>query len=524
MTRIIRRCSLVACVTAIYMCCSHGEKTYTKSDDGITLQRKLLYEEYHNKIESWLNKQQTEMDKSVFISYDAQGNNPYPSTAYTYPDFMKALKSMSVDGVGNNEMFFYTGQTDNKGLVHGLVNIAAFLSHAMALPSIKYDLCDEHNSDTTDNTGKYAAANACGQYGRSYQEEVCTGKESMTCNVYPNAVMTAVDSLPGTKTPPPLQCKPKTSPTDFTGFYDSKLGTLSEEFPYSNRYGSIHVEGCCFWGRGVLLTKGVCNIGKLNFYLGRIGAEEKGYTNFFDIDICVYPEVICEGEDTRLLRWMAGMFEWLDRVQSYNQGGLNYMNDLNTFVNSGFIDANRFIDIVEKALPFDCYELTCSKEEEKVKSERRDNFINIIFNVLKLPGSLADENTSTNALTPEPQVENAIIEQSVSTAQAQLPTNPPIKPILLSLDNEQEEEEPIVQQVEPVSLSSPPPPPLTIMQQWPTKTDLSSNSNSDSQNDQSSNKQTEDTLIPLKSGSLLSANWFGIVAVCVVGSMIVIWS
>ena len=180
--------------------------------------------------------------------------------------------------------------------------------------------------------------------------------------------------------------------------------------------------------------------------------------------------------------------------------------------------SSRFIDIVEKALPFDCYELTCSAEEERVKSERRDNFINIIFNVLKLPGSLADENTSTNALMPEPQVENAIIEQSVSTtAQTPLPT----KPILLPLDNEQEEE-PIVQQVEPVSLSSPPPPPpLTIMQQWPTKTDLSSKSNSDSQNEQSSYKQIEDTLIPLKSGSSLSANWFVMVAVCIVVGMIV---
>ena len=175
---------------------------------------------------------------------------------------------------------------------------------------------------------------------------------------------------------------------------------------------------------------------------------------------------------------------------------------------------------MEKALPFDCYELTCSAEEERVKSERRDNFINIVFNVLKLPGSLADENTSTNALMPEPQAD--IVEQSVSTtAQAPLPTNPPIKPILLPLDNEQEEE-PIVRPVEPVSISStPPPPPLTIMQQWPTKTDLSSNSNSDSQNDQSSYKQSEDTLIPLKSGSSLSANWFVMVAVCIVVGMIV---
>ena len=159
------------------------------------------------------------------------------------------------------------------------------------------------------------------------------------------------------------------------------------------------------------------------------------------------------------------------------------------------------------------------RRKSEVRKTRQ--LINIVFNVLKIPGSLADD-ASTNALIPEPQAENTIVEQSVSTTvQAPLPTNPPIKPIILPLDNEQEDK-PIVQPVEPVSLSSPPPPPLTIMQQWPTKTDLSSNSNSYSQNDLSSNKKTEDTLIPLKSGSSLSANWFGMVAVCIVGGMIVI--
>ena len=29
------------------------------------------------------------------------------------------------------------------------------------------------------------------------------------------------------------------------------------------------VEGCCWWGRGAIQTTGVCNFGKLNYFLGK---------------------------------------------------------------------------------------------------------------------------------------------------------------------------------------------------------------------------------------------------------------
>lgn len=392
----IRRCSVLvafaASVSSFSWYTINNIVGASQSQHISLLQRTLAttYEDYYNnEVEPWLDQNKAAIDDTVFISYDAQGNNPHSSKNYIYADFLKALYSMSVDGVGGDDdhMYFYTGQTDDKGLVYGLVNIAAFLAHAMALPSIKYDLCDEYNLDTTDNTDKYAISNSCGQWGRSYMDEGCEGKESfMTCNVYMNAFMTAVDSLPGDKTPPPLECKPKTSDTDFTGHWNSDLGQLSEIYPYSNRFGAIHYEGCCWWGRGIIQTRGTCNMGRLNFFIGRKAAEQ-GYINFFDVDICVYPEVICQGEDTRELRWSAGLFEWSDRVQTYTNTneGLNYMKDLNTFVNSGFIDANRFIDVVGSALPLGCFESNCMIEEERIKQERRDSFIFIVFNVLKLP-------------------------------------------------------------------------------------------------------------------------------------------
>merc|ERR1711865_70133 len=35
--------------------------------------------------------------------------------------------------------------------------------------------------------------------------------------------------------------------------------------------GRTDVEGCCWWGRGVIQTTGVCNFGKLNYFMGKRG-------------------------------------------------------------------------------------------------------------------------------------------------------------------------------------------------------------------------------------------------------------
>eukprot|EP00571_Detonula_confervacea_P007078 CAMPEP_0172324616 /NCGR_PEP_ID=MMETSP1058-20130122/51801_1 /TAXON_ID=83371 /ORGANISM="Detonula confervacea, Strain CCMP 353" /LENGTH=137 /DNA_ID=CAMNT_0013040939 /DNA_START=45 /DNA_END=455 /DNA_ORIENTATION=+ len=127
-------------VTFIAITCLHEYNVNAANSDGShglsprrlsnnNLPRNLvstIYEEYYNnQVEQWLKEKQTEIENTVFISYDSQGN-AYPSTSYTYDDFLKTLHSMTVNGVGggDDQIFFYTGQTDNKGLVHGLVNVA----------------------------------------------------------------------------------------------------------------------------------------------------------------------------------------------------------------------------------------------------------------------------------------------------------------------------------------------------------------------------------------------------------------
>jgi len=69
---------------------------------------------------------------------------------------MRVLQDFSTLGVGKGRtaMHFYIGQTSRQGLAHGLVNVAAFLAHAMAV-SIRFDVCDEFNVDKTGMFGQF---------------------------------------------------------------------------------------------------------------------------------------------------------------------------------------------------------------------------------------------------------------------------------------------------------------------------------------------------------------------------------
>ena len=59
------------------------------------------------------------------------------------------------------------------------------------------------------------------------------------------------------------------------------------------------VEGCCWWGRGVIQTTGVCNFGKLNYFLGARAAREGRTSMFPSIDFCRDPEVRGGWEEQR---------------------------------------------------------------------------------------------------------------------------------------------------------------------------------------------------------------------------------
>jgi len=73
-----------------------------------------------------------------------------------------------------------------------------------------------------------------------------------------------------------------------------------------------NVEGCCWWGRGVIQTTGRCNFGRLN---KNVGAGAGPLALYPDINFCSNPQAICEGPSD--LKWIAGIFFWVTEVEKY---------------------------------------------------------------------------------------------------------------------------------------------------------------------------------------------------------------
>lgn len=168
----------------------------------------------------------------------------FPSYNYRYDDFVDALAVMTVTGIDGET--FYVGEPENgktarylqgenstkKGtsLVPGLVNIAAFLAQAMT-ESIIHDACDEFNAQplpnsTDDGIGlddgidhfRFPISNACGQNGRSYQDEQCNRPEDrmydcttqLNSEEFASMEITAFSQSRWPGSPGPLYCGPKT--------------------------------------------------------------------------------------------------------------------------------------------------------------------------------------------------------------------------------------------------------------------------------------------------------------------------
>lgn len=99
--------------------------------------------------------------------------------------------------------------------------------------------------------------------------------------------------------------------------------------------GRTDLEGCCWWGRGAIQTTGVCNFGKLNFYMGARASREGRSSLYPKIDFCKNPGSICDPTSPPELKWVAGFFYWLNAVQPYSQGGWNYYAELKKWVDGG---------------------------------------------------------------------------------------------------------------------------------------------------------------------------------------------
>ena len=134
-----------------------------------------------------------------------------------------------------------------------------FGSHiAPRKPRIQYDACSELNWEG--KNGKFPLSNACGQSGRQYQDENCAqgSTEFFSCEVDVNMEVTAVSQGLQARAPPPLQCGP-----DVSGYWDVASQTVQDS-TLPNTSGRTDAAGCCWFGRGSLHTRNVCNIGKFS--------------------------------------------------------------------------------------------------------------------------------------------------------------------------------------------------------------------------------------------------------------------
>jgi len=339
----------------------------------------------------WIRSKRDAIENNVLVSYTNAGV-AFPSTRYTFDGLMNGLDLMAIRGFGAGFTFNLWEGTANEWK-KGILNLAAFLANAM-VESIQYDSCDENNWQGVN--GMYAISNSCGQEGYSYEDEECSLDFQSSCPVVSTMEVIAVNGPIGNSLPPPFQCKPG---TNSAGYWDSSLGKVVTNAPYANDAGRKDIEGCCWWGRGALQTRGPCNIGKINFYLGKKGADMGRKTLYPSIDFCQFPEALCASADDKNLRWNSGLFEWAERIQRYNVDGWNYDTELNKFISEGML-SDSFITTVSRIVSRKCHIQGCSEFEVRMLDERIQNFF-MIIDIFELRRLLATPNP-TPIPTPRP--------------------------------------------------------------------------------------------------------------------------
>ncbi|KAL7539560.1 hypothetical protein ACHAXR_009388 [Thalassiosira sp. AJA248-18] len=386
----------------------------------------LAHDAYYNnsvpdRIALALNQAKREIEKNVLVRQTVDFEWK-ASEMYNFAGLLKALGVMTQHPLSTGP--FYLAGGSDEGAKYGLTNVAAFLAQSM-VENIKYDTCDESSTDFVNN--KFPVSNACGQGGASYQDMKCSEDErqyecpvklDMTIQAITNTKWAGgVEGAPG-----PLYCEPATREQPFTGFWDHlykcdrpfrgekceaydghKLGRYDNSVAAANRAARTDVSGCCWWGRGVIATKGVCAIGKMNHFLGRGAAEVGREAPYGDVDLCEDPEQICSSSEYKELKWVAGMYTWIEKVQSYNEDGWSYLSELNRFADSGWEDGDSFIDQVSGILNRGCHdEESCGKADGTW--ERRTNFFKIL-NIFGLTPEAGEQVVSSHLRTKRPTFE-----------------------------------------------------------------------------------------------------------------------
>ncbi|MCL1129983.1 Ig-like domain-containing protein [Shewanella sairae] len=369
------------------------------------------------------------MNNTAFL-YETPQSQWVPSTVYKWADFMDGLNAMHNIGVAGNKFWLLDENADDAtNIKYAKVAIAAFLAQSMQ-ETIRYNACDENNWSEIKYgaPADYPMTASCGQLGQKYAD-YGVNPESGLDHAYscPRDNKMEVSALTHAKwygAPAPVFAAPDAVleergllvngsvgrwtnnghcndvPTavdtskqvwerdECKTYVDQKAGKFIWD-------GSSQesVEGCGWWGRGVIQTTGRQNFGTLNHYLGRshvdpatVGQTIDGVTVeappanplYAELDFCSNPGLICSSEENREIKWIAGLFYWVTSVQAYpdesgQYGNWNYHNELKKYVEGG-MKGTDFIDDVSGIVNRGCPDLTCSTGDVHNVKERRENF------------------------------------------------------------------------------------------------------------------------------------------------------
>jgi len=266
--------------------------------------------------------------------------------------------------------------------------------------------------------GKLPLSNACGQHGRSYSNDVCPLTDSkMECAV--DLSMRVESKSIGNSLSKPFFCAPlKTHP--FTGYFDPSQNRVVSSAPFANGIGRTDVSGCCYWGRGILLSSGSCDIGRFNYLFG-LAAVMEGRSGRYNIDFCSNPEALCSDFtipasdinrfpitiDTSASRYLIGQIYWMDHVQNFNWGYWNYKEKLKLFVEGGMSD-DTFVDDFSEIV------IESSRDSEERKSNLK-KVLEVLFKEV-----LTDEPTQrpTNRPSTKPTIRPTVKSWNIDGTEA----------------------------------------------------------------------------------------------------------
>eukprot|EP00984_Skeletonema_dohrnii_P017791 scaffold8175_cov172-Skeletonema_dohrnii-CCMP3373.AAC.1 len=350
------------------------------------------------------------------------------SKQWTYADFRNALQYMATTGVtvppdvarqlnlpnNNRKLTFFLGHANcrDDGWHLGLANVAAFLAQSMTL-AIRDDACDELNTEKiTDiswvnwREGAFPMSNSCGQHRADFNSHHLNNdfcEKVYACDVDMNMQMTAepnhyYTTQQRTPFPPPMKCYPRTVEEPYTGYFDPRDGgsvEVSRTRAVPSSIGRTDVEGCCWWGRGALHTRGTCAMGKFNYYFGAKAAQDGRSSRYPAVNFCANPQAVCNSNNpqSKEMRWMLAMFDWIDRVQHYSgngsgeneaDGGWDYIQRsahfLEDFKKSNFIDmdSKHFVDEIGSVLDQGCPNAPCDMSNPRFvykAQTRKGNYV-----------------------------------------------------------------------------------------------------------------------------------------------------